>query len=244
MDLSKWALAKREYTLDNFKGKSCNVGVDLSAKLDLTSVGFEIKKIENGVPCYYTHSHSFMPEETYKARMKEGKIKFDLWRDNGWLTVTPGAVVDYEFVKKYIKDTEREFDLVIKDIGYDPWNASQFANDMSVDGYNMVEIRQGLRTLGEPIKSFREETYKGNLYHNDNPLLTWACGNAVTKQDANGNFLLDKSKSGDKIDPLAALINAHVLTIDVEVDTYDVNAEVDDFLEMVIKMKSLKGGDK
>ncbi len=244
MNLSKWAQAKREYTLEKFKGQFCNVGVDLSAKLDLTSVGFEIKIIEKGIPCYYTFSHSFMPEETYKSRMKEGKIKFDLWRDNGWLTVTPGAVVDYDFVKKYIKDTESEFELTIKDIGYDPWNASQFANDMSADGYNMVEIRQGIKTLGEPIKSFREEVYKENLYHNDNPVLTWACGNAVTKQDANGNFLLDKSKSGDKIDPLAALINAHVLTIDVEVNNYDVNAEVDDFLAMAIKMKSLKGGEK
>ena len=243
MDLSKWANAKREYDLSKFEGKECKVGVDLSAKLDLTSVGFEFTSIVDGVAKYYTYSHSFMPEETYKVRMKEGKIRFDLWEEKGWLTVTPGAVVDYDFVKKYIKDEEEKHKLVITDIGYDPWNATQFANEMSADGYNMVEIRQGLRTLGEPIKSFREETYKGNLYHNDNHVLTWACGNAVTKQDANGNFLLDKSKSGDKIDPLASLINAHVLSIVNEKDSYDANKEVDDFLEMAAKMRMMKGGE-
>ena len=62
----------------------------------------------------------------------------------------------------------------------------------------MVEIRQGMRTLSEPTQNFREL------------VLTWAVSNAVTRQDANENIMLDKDKSTHRIDPIAALMNAHV----------------------------------
>lgn len=230
MDMARWKTAGKEYTFKDFIGMSCNVGIDLAAKLDLTSVGFEFIKDDE----YFTFSHSFMPEETFKKRLLEGKLPFDKWAEEGYITITPGPVVDYDFVKRYIIDTEKEYGLNIQDIGYDPWNATQFANDMVAEGYNMVELRQGIKTLGEPCKSFREEAYKGRLHHNFNPVLTWACSNAITREDANGNFLLDKSKSSEKIDPLASLINAHVLSIQEE--TIDINKLIDiDFIDKFYK---------
>lgn len=236
MDMSRWKQAGLEYSFEDFRGSTCNIGIDLAAKLDLTSVGFEFEKGDE----YFTFSHSFMPEETYKKRITEGKLPFDKWVEGKHITITPGAVVDYEFVKKYIMDVEKEYGLNIKDIGYDPWNATQFANDMVSEGYSMVEIRQGIRTLGEPCKSFREEAYKGKLHHNSNPVLTWACSNAITREDPNGNFILDKSQSSEKIDPLAALINAHTLILMNTDNSYDINQAFDDFMEMALKIK----GDK
>lgn len=234
MDMSRWKQAGLEYYFEDFRGSTCNIGIDLAAKLDLTSVGHEFTKGDE----YFTFSHSFMPEETFKKRLLEGKLPFDKWVEEGYITVTPGAVVDYDFVKKYIIETEQKYNLNIKDIGYDPWNATQFANDMVSEGYNMVEIRQGIKTLGEPCKSFREEAYRGKLHHNSNPVLTWACSNAITREDPNGNFLLDKSKSSEKIDPLAALVNAHTLTLMGKEADYDVNKAFDDFMEMALKIKS------
>ena len=223
MDMSRWKQAGLEYSFEDFRGSTCNIGIDLAAKLDLTSVGHEFVRGDE----YFTFSHSFMPEETFKKRVTEGRIPFDKWVEDGYITLTPGPVVDYEFVKKYIMDVEKQYGLNIKDIGYDPWNATQFANDMVSEGYNMVEIRQGIKTLGEPCKSFREEAYRGKLHHNFNPVLSWACSNAITREDPNGNFLLDKSKSSEKIDPLAALINAHVLSI--EEQDIDINKLVDEY---------------
>ena len=171
-----------------------------------------------------------MPRDTFNKRVREARLPFDLWEKEGWLTVTEGMVVDYNYIKKYIQDIKEKYDITITEICYDPWNASQFANDMSELGYNMIEIRQGIRTLGEPCKSFREEVYQGNLFHNNNPVLNWACSNAITKQDANANFMLDKSQSSDKIDPLASLINAHVIAIQ---DPVDVNEITSEFLDML-----------
>ena len=59
-------------------------------------------------------------------------------------------------------------------------------------------------------KDFREQVYLKKVIHNNNPVLNWATSNAITKQDANENIMLDKSKATERIDPIAAVINSHV----------------------------------
>lgn len=226
MDMSKWKEAYQEFDYEDFRNQECVVGIDLSTKLDLTSIGIEF--IKGGK--YYVFSHSFMPRDTFEKRVREARLPFDLWHKEGWLTVTDGMVVDYNYIKRYIQDLEEKYNFTIRDICYDPWNATQFANDMSELGYSMVEIRQGIKTLGEPCKSFREEAYQGNLFHNNNPVLNWACSNAIVKQDSNANFMLDKSQSSEKIDPLAALINAHVISIQDPLDVNEITVEMLDML--------------
>ncbi|CCF13078.1 terminase large subunit [Brevibacillus laterosporus GI-9] len=105
---------------------------------------------------------------------------------------------------------EPEKEWKIKEICYDPYNATQFAADMEAEGYTMIEIRQGVRTLSEPTKNFREMVLEKKVLHDKNPVLEWSIGNAVTKMDAQENIMLDKSKSTDRIDPIASAINAHV----------------------------------
>ena len=226
MDMKRWKNAYKDFDYNDFSGKECIVGIDLSTKLDLTSIGIEFKVDDK----YYVFSHSFMPRDTFEKRVREARLPFDLWYKEGWLTVTDGMVVDYNYIKRYIQDLEETYGFTISDICYDPWNATQFANDMSELGYSMVEIRQGIKTLGEPCKSFREEAYQGNLFHNNNPVLNWACSNAIVKQDSNANFMLDKSQSSEKIDPLAALINAHVVGIQDPLDVNEITVEMLDML--------------
>lgn len=227
MDMGKWKEAGIDFTLNDFVNMECIAGIDLAAKLDLTSIGLEF--IKDGK--YYVFSHSFMPEETYNKRLKENRLPWDVWVDEGWISLTPGMVVDYNYIKKYIHDIEDKYNITIKEICYDPWNATQFASDMSEEGYDMVEIRQGVKTLGEPTKSFRENVYCDNLHHNNNPVLTWAVSNAITRQDPNGNFMLDKAKSSEKIDPIAGLLNAHVIAI--QKDSIDINKVTENYLQMM-----------
>jgi len=88
-----------------------------------------------------------------------------------------------------------------------------------VQGYEVIDIRQGIKTLSEPTKVFREEVYKGNVEHDNNPVLSWGLGNAIVKTDQNENIMLDKQKSIDRIDPAAATMNAMVRAI-----THDANS--------------------
>ena len=206
MNLSKWNECGTE-KLPDLKGCECYVGVDLSSKLDLTSVGF-VFPIEDGK--YVVLSHSFMPEGRIQEKINTDKTPYDLWHSQGWITLTDGDVIDYRYIQDYIVAQAEKNGWIIKEICYDPYNATQFANEMMDEGYEMVEIRQGVKTLSEPTKNFRELVYSQKIIHDNNPVLTWAIGNAVTRQDHNGNIMLDKSKATQRIDPISAVINAHV----------------------------------
>ncbi|WDU84217.1 terminase large subunit [Caloramator sp. Dgby_cultured_2] len=206
MDMEKWRECGQDFDLEMLRGMECIVGIDLSAVLDLTSIGFVFKKDGK----YIVLSHSFIPEETLQKKMKTDKVPYDLWVKQGWITVTSGAYVDYQYIKKYIQDMEKKYDWHIREICYDKWNATQFAQEMASEGYTMVEIIQGTKTLSEPTKDFRAQVYAKNIVHNNNPVLTWAISNAVLKVDVNENIMLDKSKSTERIDPIAAVIDAYV----------------------------------
>ncbi|MFZ3172065.1 MAG: terminase TerL endonuclease subunit [Carboxydocellales bacterium] len=221
MLMDKWKACGVDEMPDT-KGKECFVGIDLASKIDLASTGFEIP-LEDGL--YAVYSHSFIPEDTLVAKRKTDKVPYDLWLKQGWLTTTPGAVVDYNFIEQYIKDTAKENGWIIKELDFDPYNATQFAQNMQNEGYEAVEIRQGVKTLSEPTKNFRELVYARKILHNKNPVLYWALSNAVTRQDHNENIMLDKSKTVQRIDPIAAVINAHTRAMVVPVNKKSIYEE-------------------
>jgi phage terminase large subunit-like protein len=205
MDLAKWNACGVD-VLPDLTGREALIGVDLSSTIDLTSVGIEVPLSETE---FVTFGHSFMPEERLYEKMKTDKVPYDLWARQGWLTLTPGDVVDYKFVEKYIDDTVEKLQLQVQGIFYDEWNAQDFANRMMDKGYILVKVIQGMRTLAPATKSFRDFVYQKRIVHDNNPVIGWAMGNAITKVDHNLNFMLDKSKSTHRIDPVACLMNAH-----------------------------------
>jgi phage terminase large subunit-like protein len=150
MNMEKWAECYENFDFETFRDSECIVGVDLSAKLDLTSVGFEFKSNDN----YYVLSHSFMPEDTLAAKMRTDRVPYDLWAKQGWITLIPGGVVDYSFIIAYIEDVINKYKIKTKEVCSDPWNATQFMQDMEKLGHTMVEIRQGVQTLGRAFKRF------------------------------------------------------------------------------------------
>jgi phage terminase large subunit-like protein len=235
MDMEKWSLCGKDesgnyetFDFEKFRGCECVLGVDLSAKIDLTSIGFIFRSGDN----YYVLSHSFMPEDTLETKRKTDRVPYDLWVSQGWITTTPGAVVDYSFINSYIENVISKYDIKITEVCADPWNATQFMQDLEAKGFTMVEIRQGIQTLGAPTKDFREKVYLKRVKHNNNPVLTWAIGNAVTRQDANENFMLDKSKATDRIDPIASILNAYVRAMLHETGL-NINEVTDDYLNMM-----------
>ena len=208
MNVQKWAACGSGALQDgDFSGQNVYVGLDLSAKIDLTSVGFEIKLDEK----YYVFSHSFMPEATLRVKEKTDKVPYALWVRDGWITLTPGEVVDYRMVIAYAKERVAAAGWRVAEWCFDPWGATQVSSDLIEEGETVVEIIQGIKTLSEPTKDFREMVYQGRVVHENNPVLSWAISNAVADEiDRNKNIILNKKKSKERIDPIAAIINCHV----------------------------------
>ena len=209
MDMAKWKErgAITEIPVDTY-GRPAYVGIDLSKRIDLTAAGIIIPIDVDGTVKYVTRAHGFIPEDTVAVHEKTDKVPYRTWAKAGYLTITPGDVVDYRFIESWIHETTDDLGVNVKELCYDPYNATHFAQDFDAQGITAVEVRQGMRTLSEPTKAFREEAYRGNILHEPNPLLDWAISNAVTKRDHNENIILDKEKSTNRIDPIAAVINA------------------------------------
>ncbi|UTH13302.1 terminase large subunit [Macrococcus equipercicus] len=206
MKMDKWHACGSDEA-PSLEGRECYVGADLSKKIDLTSLSFVFP---NSDGTFDIRSHSFLPEEALKERENTDRVPYSMWVDEGYLTDTPGEVVDYNFIEEYVAVYAAERGWKVREICYDPYNATQFATNMQYKGFKTVEISQSMKTLSEPTSYFRECVFKGKIRHDNNPVLTWAMSNAIERQDAQGNIMLDKQKSKDRIDPAASVIFAFV----------------------------------
>lgn len=204
MELSKWNKAEvNPSEMETFmEGASVYGGIDLSLTTDLTAVGWVA--VKDGK--FMVGQHSFMPEGKYRERMSKDKVRFDLFKERGELTLTPGDVVDYNYVKEWIINFAKDKNVL--QIGYDRWNATHYAQEMVSLGYPMIEIPQTITQLSEPTKRFRENVYNGKVVHLGDSLLKWAISNAVLKADQQENVMIGKKVSKDRIDPVAAIMNA------------------------------------
>lgn len=191
------------------RGKACNVGVDLSKKIDLTGDAF-IFALPDGV--VGVCARGFMPEDGVIRHEKTDHVPYRAWADDGWITVTEGNVTDYRMIAEHIHDVELENGWKVQELCFDPYNATHFANEMADEGYTCVEIRQGVRTLSEPTKLFRDLVATDKILHDGSPVLKWCLANAVTDTDNNENIKLSKKNAGDtkRIDLLAAVIDGLV----------------------------------
>ncbi|MFP5180144.1 terminase large subunit [Bacillus altitudinis] len=216
MKMSKWRACFGE--MPDLKEMAIYLGLDLSMTTDLTSVGWV--GVLDGF--YYVGQHSFIPEEKAKEKMATDKVPYDLWRDQGWMTFTPGEAVDYQFVERWIIEFAHVNKLRVIEAAYDKWNALHLAQRLEGKGFNMVELPQRIQHLSLPTKDFRQKVYEGKVIHANDPLLTFAFNNAIIKQDAQENIMLDKAKSPQRIDPAAAMMNAFARAM-----YHDMGANVD-----------------
>lgn len=215
MNMEKWKAcgATKDRPFPDVTGLTVFPGLDLSATLDLTSVGFDIPL---GDENYAVMSHSFMPEETLMAKRKTDKVPYDLWVKQGWITATPGAEVDYRFVLDYIIQQFEKYKWPKGEACFDKALATWLEHELAERDFTPVEIGQWYNQLSEPTKDLRAKIYNKKVIHDNNPVLTWAMSNAVVRKGPSENIMLDKSKAVQRIDPVAALINAHARAMSTE----------------------------
>lgn len=194
-------------------GKPVYIGIDLSKTDDLTSVSW-IVPMEDGK--LYCDSHSFIATK-YGLQDKEKRdgLPYRELEKIGECSITrlDSGIVDYDQVFDFIQELIELNDLECMGICYDPYNANSLISKAEKANYPMFEVRQGTLTLNVPTRTFRQQVYEGNIVHKKNKILTHAVNNAITKEDNNG-LQIDKAKNSNKIDPIAALMNAYVFAMD------------------------------
>lgn len=214
MDISKWKACEVKELPFEIAGKNVFVGFDMSAKIDLTSVGFIIPlKDENDIIKYIVFSHSFVPNlEKLRERELVDKMPYLSWAKQGYITVTDSQIVDQEAVWDYVLKFCEKNKLIIDTLCFDPANSSKMMMDLANQGYKCVEVYQSHKSLNESTTGFREQVYEGNVLHTKNPVLDFAMKNAVIKQ-SNGLIKIDKDATKKRIDPADATIAAFKLAL-------------------------------
>lgn len=205
LDMDTWSASGSAFDEKALEGRPCFGGLDLSTKIDLSSFALVFPPFLKD-PLWYCLSFFWVPEDNMMRRARKDRVPYDVWAKQGLIKATEGNVVDYEVIRNDIRALGDRF--AVQDVGFDPWNATQIATQLSDDGFQMVEMRQGPRTMGEPSKELEALILSKRFNHGGNAVLKWCASNVTIRTDANGNYMPDKGKSTERIDGVVAAVMA------------------------------------
>jgi phage terminase large subunit-like protein len=149
----------------------------------------------------------WIPRDTMQARIKNEHVPFDVWERQGFIRPTPGPVIDHHLIyDQFVNEIGATFKP--QRVGYDPYNATEFAVGLRDRAkYTVVEIGQG-RKLSEFIKLFEALVLLRRIRHAGNFVFGWCVSNAEPKYDRYENVWLEKSSPTKRIDGAIAAIGA------------------------------------
>lgn len=197
-----WMRCCGEMSVDDLAGCECWGGLDLSNISDITAyvLLFHERDRFQLLPFFW------IPKEKMLEKIRKENINYDLWVRAGYVKVTEGNVIDYDFVKADILTIVSRYDL--KSSAYDRWNSSQTIIDLQNEGMECNPFGQGYGSMSAPSKEFEKLVLSGRIEHFGNPVLRWMLASTVIKTDPAGNIKPDKEKSVQKIDGIVASIMA------------------------------------
>ena len=187
-------------------------GADLSSTTDLTAakVIFRVPDCEK----IFTLSMYWLAEDLLENRVREDKIPYDKWQEQGRLRTCPGNSVHQKYVKQWFVEVQQQLDIYIPWVGYDAWSAKYWVEDMA-DYFGpgtMIPVYQGKKTLSDPMKRLANELIAKKVIYDNNPIDKWCLANTAYEEDKNGNIQPRKtSKPTRRIDGTAALLDAFVV---------------------------------
>ena len=181
-------------------------GVDLSSTTDLTCATLIV--IKNGIR--YVKQQYFIPTQKLEYKINDDKIPYDKWEKRGLVTLCDGAKIDYCDVTQWFLKMQDDLKINTLWVGYDPWNTQYWVEEMKNYGFEMYEVRQGAKTMSNPMKQLEADLMDKIVNYNNNPILEWCLLNTSVKRDDNDNIRPVKGqKQRARIDGAVSLIIAY-----------------------------------
>lgn len=214
--MSDWDLCKRNFTEADLEGRECWAALDLSRTRDMTALVLIFPWDDD---TYRVLPFFWMPHD--EARDKNHLAPFLQWANDGWLTLTPGNVVDYGFIRAQFRKLAERF--CIQKLLYDKTYAEEttqaleqgVVNDRGEEveagtGVAREVFPQTLMYMTAPSKEFERLISAKQFHHNGHPVLSWQIGHVQVWRDANDNIRPIKPKDGGvkKIDGIVAAVMA------------------------------------
>jgi len=194
---------KRDYW-----GMPCALGLDLSQGDDFCAFDF-LFPLSNGG--FGVKTRSYISEKTLMKLPGAMRVKYENFLAEGTLQVMEGTVLDmmdvYDDVESHIEKMKYD----VRAVGYDPYNAREFIErwERENGSYAIEKVIQGAKTESVPLGELKKLS-EDRLIHFDEELMSFSMGNCITLEDTNGNRKLLKMRYDQKIDNVAAMMDAYV----------------------------------
>lgn len=191
-------------------------GFDLSKSEDFTAAAivYDLPDGDLGI-----RQHTWVPEDKIKRGNGREEKDWQEWQRQGWLTITPGHYVKYEYVLDWFRQMRSAYE--IRGIGYDPYNAPELVKALQSEGFYTREIIQGPRTLNAPMKSLKELLLDGAVQWGHDECFAWYLRNVRMRAGffdlEKENWMPTKKDRYKKIDGFMASINSYTLMLEQRV---------------------------
>ena len=219
MDMRKWnECADPNLALEDYEGKPCYIGLDLASKIDICAKVLVFPENVDGKTHYTVFPTFWLPRRAVES---ERNSQYSGWERSGFLQVSEGEVTNFRAVKESIMEDCSRFD--VQEVDFDPWQAAQLSSELEDEGVQMVEVRQTVANMSDPMKTLQAAVYDGCLHHDGGPVMNWMVSNVVAHTDAKDNIYPRKEFPENKIDGVVALIMAINRAQSAETDVTDTN---------------------
>ena len=196
-----------EYLTDTYAVGGC----DLSAVRDLTCSTLLIQRPDD--PNYYVLQHYFLPRSRVDALEQTGnrEAPYRLWEEQGWLTLSDGAAVDFRQVTEWFLEMLHKHKISPLWIGYDRALSGYWVQDMKAEGFEMQQIAQGPFSWSYSMKQMGALLEEKRIVYQNNPVTRWCLHNTGVKTlNRDGIQTIQPVKTSDnkRIDGMVSMLNA------------------------------------
>lgn len=178
-------------------------GLDLSSTTDVSALSI-LRRCDDET--YDVEVYAWLPEADLLERERRDRIPYREWVAAGYLTLTPGNLVDYAYIKAKVFELADKYPGL--SIAYDPWNATGLITELMGAGLPCLPTRQGFATMSAPTKEMERLVLGKRLRHANHPLLTSHVLAARVTTDAANNAKVTKSATASRVDACVATIMA------------------------------------
>lgn len=205
LNMQTWDLCPPNKTESELEGRPCFVGLDLASKIDIAALVMVFPPADDD-PLWHVHCNFYLPEDMVEEGASSNTSHYDAWAKLGFITLTDGAVIDFDVIMDDIRELSTRF--AVEELPYDPYQATHLATTLAKEGVPMVEVGATVRNFSEPMKELEGLVLQKLLAHGNNPVLNWMASNVTAKLDKKDNIFPTKDVPENKIDGMVALIMA------------------------------------
>ena len=204
---SIWMLNGRDPDPSVFYEEPVYVGLDLSARNDLTAMVMVAFREVWHVRCIV-----WTPEKGLRDRAKQDRAPYDAWAKDGYIRPIPGASIDYGVLSEEIAEALE--DCNVASVAFDRWRMDLLKSEFDKRGITLplVPFGQGFQSMAPALDTLESALLNEKVAHGNDPVLTMCMYNSRVESDAAGNRKLNKKKATGRIDAAVALAMAFGVT--------------------------------